>query len=356
MKFKITFKKPKKTNIFIYSSGDVNNDSYLINFLKKKKYFVYKGLNEINIFNFLYTIKNSGFKNFKNKYFENILKFVNPKLAITSNDLILQFYYIKKINKKIKCIVIQNGGRTNKDLMHLKGLNVDYFFTFGKYYSKKISRFIKSKFIEIGSFRNNFYKKSFVKNRSLVFVSVLKEAHDQISPGEKKILEFLNLFCRQNNVKLCIFGRRPYNSKLKKMYLKYLKNIDFEFLNNQKPYISFYELYRKYNYFIFEQSTAASESTALGKKTLVFNYKNLDKKWYKKYGLFNNFPVDNKNSHAGEFWTYQCNLNQFISKLNNVIKMSNMKWNRISKKLINNSMIYDKNNSILKKMVSELLK
>ncbi len=356
VKFKITFKKPKKTNFFIYSTGDDNNDSYLINFLKNKKFFIYRGFKEVNFFNFLYTIKNSGLKNFKEKYFENILKFTKPKLAITSNDLIMQFYSIKKIDKRIKLIVIQNGGRFEKDLIKLRGFSVDYFFTFGKYHTKQISRFVKAKFVEIGSFRNNFYKNSFVKNKSLVFVSVLKESHGQMSPGEKKILEFLNLFCDQNNFKLCIFGRKPYNNKLKKIYLKYLKNINFEFLDNQKSYISFYELYKKYNYFIFERSTAAYESTALGKKTLVFNYKNLDKKWYKKFDLIDNFPFDNKNARDGEFWTHRCDLSQFVFKLNNVIQMDNMKWNRISKKLINNTMIYDKNNSKLKKILNKLSK
>ena len=60
----------------------------------------------------------------------------------------------------------------HKNLIYNKDFKVDYFFTFNHSISKIYSKYIKAKFIEIGSYRNNqnlIRKKT--KNNKVLFIS-----------------------------------------------------------------------------------------------------------------------------------------------------------------------------------------
>ena len=91
---------------------------------------------------------------------------------IDNNENILK---IKNFHKNIKVAVVQNGTRyLNNDISNFKSkkkFSVDYYFTFNKYYSQLLSKFIDAKFISIGSLENNKFKISKKKNRSILFIS-----------------------------------------------------------------------------------------------------------------------------------------------------------------------------------------
>ena len=352
MKYKIYFRKPKKTKILVYYSYE-ENDIYLKKILKNN-FYIYKGKYELNLFTLFFTIFKNGIFNIKKNYFINQIKFLNPKIAVTLNDLNKKFYEIKNIDKKIKLISIQSSQRFEPQYYPLKNSKADFYLSCGKYFSNLASKYINAKFIEIGSFRNNFFKSNLSKKKSLVFISVFKLNHKKISPGEVRILRYLERFCLKYNFKLNIFGRLKYNSNLKKKYKSIISKVECKFIDNNKVFHSFYNLYKDFDIFIFERSTSAYETTALGKKTLVFNFYNTDKAWYSKHGMTENFPMD-KSKAEGPFWSHDCSYEEFENKMFKVINMNIKSWKKISNSIIKNTMIYDYKNKKLKKILSNLL-
>ena len=103
---------------------------------------------------------------------------------IDNNENILK---IKNFHKNIKVAVVQNGTRyLNNDISNFKSkkkFSVDYYFTFNKYYSQLLSKFIDAKFISIGSLENNKFK-FLKKNRSILLFLILTR---QITYIHKKI-------------------------------------------------------------------------------------------------------------------------------------------------------------------------
>lgn len=352
MKYKISFRKPQKKKILIYYS-DEENDIYLKKILKKK-YHVYRGKYDVNLYIIFLTLLKSGLISFKKNYFINQIKLLSPKIVITLNDLNKKFYEIKNIDRKIKLISIQNGLRFHSHYSSFKKkIEVDYYLTFGKYFSKMISKYANAKFIEIGSFRNNSYKDNFVKKNSLLFISILKEQGKiEIPPGEVKILKYLERFCFKHNYKLNIFGRNKYDERKKILYRSILKKIEYNLIDHKKLYHSFYELYKKFGIFIIERSTTAYESPAFGKKTLILNFYNVNKKWYTKRNMIDNYPIDNS-LHEGPFWSHDCSYEEFENKILKITNMSQKSWVKQSYPLIKNCMIYDKDNSKLKKFLNK---
>ena len=353
MKYIIQFNKPKKINTLIYYSFE-ENDQYLEKILKTN-YYLYKGKYEINIYTIVFTLLNSGFKKFKQNYFYNFIKFLNPKIAITFNDLNKKFYELKDIDKKIKLISIQNALRFQEHYKNWKKEKADFFFSFSREDTKFISKFIDAKFEEIGSFRNNFFKNTGLEKKSIIFISVYKPNHGKISPGEKKLLKYLEKFCMKYNYELNIFGRQKYDNKTIREYKSVIKSVNCKFINNDIPYYSIYKLYDLFDLFIFERSTAAYETIAAGKKTLVFNFYNEDKKWYQSHNMTDNFPHTDSNPTEGPFWSHECEYNQFESKILNIINMKQENWDKISKPFISKIMEYDYQNIKFKKILNQLV-
>ena len=351
----LTFKKPSTKKILIFPSGSEINDNYLIKIFKKKNCEIYHGKKKVNFHIALDTILKFGFKNFSENYFKNYISITEPQYAATLNDLDKKFYKIKRINPKIILLSFQNGTRLPHQYKNLKGEKVDYYFTFGRYYSNLAKKSIKGKFIEIGSFRNNFFKNTKLEKKSIIFVSVYKPNHGKISPGERKLLKYLEKFCMKYNYELNIFGRQKYDYKTIGEYKNLIKGVNCKFINNDLPYYSIYKLYDLFDLFIFERSTAAYETIAAGKKTLVFNFYNEDKKWYQSHNMTDNFPHTDLNPTEGPFWSHECEYSQFESKTLNIINMKQENWDKISKPFISKIMDYNYQNKKFKKIFNQLV-
>ena len=162
----LTFKKPNTKKILIFPSGSEMNDSYLIKIFKKK--IVNLHGKKLNFFIALDTILKFGFKNFSENYFKKYISITKPQYAATLNDLDKKFYQIKRINPKIILLSFQRGIRFPHHYKNLKGEIVDYYFTFGKYYSNLIKKSIKGKFIEIGSVKTTFNYS--VNNKKFIYI------------------------------------------------------------------------------------------------------------------------------------------------------------------------------------------
>ena len=86
-----------------------------------------------------------------------------PKIVITFVDNDLGFYRLKKLQKNIIFVAVQNGTRfVTGDLLSTLSKNekiykTDYYFIFNDSYGKQVGKYIKSNFITIGSLKNNIY-------------------------------------------------------------------------------------------------------------------------------------------------------------------------------------------------------
>ena len=107
--------------------------------------------------------------------FWDVVEEVKPKIIVTSNDIDITFYNIKNFLKEdIKTISIQRCARESKEFKNFnnykKKLIADYVLLFSMNRKKFYRKYIKAKYLEIGSFRNNFYKKKNKTNKKLILL------------------------------------------------------------------------------------------------------------------------------------------------------------------------------------------
>lgn len=98
-------------------------------------------------------------RHFTLNYYIEAIDYFKCEVVLSMIDNNISVLEIKNHLKNIKVIVVQNGTRFLKnDILSLKikkKFQVDYYFTFNKYYSKLLSKIVKAKFISLGSIENN---------------------------------------------------------------------------------------------------------------------------------------------------------------------------------------------------------
>ena len=92
----------------------------------------------------------------------------------------------------------------------LKIFKINYMFVFNKYYAQKYNSFIKGKPIIIGSFKNNFHKKSnFSKKKEICLISSYRHFKD-----EQKIYASETSIVGSIGVRLDSYDVRSFFNKL----------------------------------------------------------------------------------------------------------------------------------------------
>ena len=357
---KFEFKFPKKSKIVLIGitnkkiASDIVNKDFIIINLDKFNFFVL-----IKLF-FLNGIK---INDFRLNYLEHYLKFIGANILICSEDNNPLYWRIKEKLPELKVLIIQNGWRMKKfDIFESRIIKrdeykVDYFFTFNSSISKLYSKFIKAKFIEIGSIENNFYNiNNEIKKQGILYLSEYFETNRYkeklYTPKKLKwfnteiiLLPFLKSFCSKNNISLNILPRIGSKNEFN-FFEKILgKNSDWNYL---KKISNSYKFVDEAKVIIFSATTLGYESLARKKKVLGFCCKLLSDP-SRNFG----WPMYYKKKE-GFFWINYIHLNRFQKKLNNLIKMNNYEWLRKSKKYQKNLMVYDKNNFKLKKIIESL--
>ena len=356
-KAKFIFKAPKKSKLIFF---DYNLNSQFKFFYKKKFEIIYIRFEEINLVILINTIAKSGLRNFAINYVLNYINYVSPKIILTFNDLSPAFYMIKKyLNEKIKTISIQQSFRNNNDfnqfVLKKSFYKVDYLLTYSKYFNKYYSKkLIANKIIEIGSFLNNLYKKKIKKKqkKEILFISQYKNLSNDISyfNQEKKILKYLLKYSKDKKINFNINIRLQTNlhnnlkENLRLSKKIYLNN--FQFINQKNIFISSnnvsnfdikgistYDYIDRYENILIIDTSMGLEALTRGSKVIAFP---LNKNFGSKKDFFISKKLDYKS---------------FKNKLNLIIFMKKKSFfNKIknSKLIIN----YDKNNKIMKKIIS----
>ncbi len=279
----------------------------------------------INNFSYIFDLNRLKFE-----YILLYIKLVDPKLVITYCDNDPQFYKLKKFFYHIKFISVQNGYRFYKsDLFstlkkkEIKNLSCDYIFCFNEFIAKFYEKFINCKTVVIGSVKNNSVSKSnFNKDRHCLFVSSYGVSKLKI---EKKILNIINNFCKENSLQLKILSRRGEEEE-KKFYLNI--NPKLEVIEQSNDYKTSYKLIDKALLVVSLNNTLGYESISRNNKTIFLNLndREINCSSYIKYA----WPMKFKDK--GPFWTNNFNENQIKEILEDILKMKNSEWNEISKK------------------------
>lgn len=354
---KFIFQSPKKANILLYDQGVRFNNLFMKSFKNRKFEIFYKRFEKINLYVLILTLLKSGYKNLKQNYLKNYIKIVNPKLVVTSNDVDILFYTIKKLVKKIKTIAVQRSFREINEFNLFKSKKkneycADYVFLFSSNQKKIFKRFISSKFIEIGSFANNFYKKKKNTKKQILLISQFIQDFENKKQfyHEKKILKFLINYCNKKNLKLKILLKNlsSYNYKDKKdyksakIYKKYFDFVDKDSIICQSNSKTNYNFLDENILVIFMDSALGLECISRGNKTLRIPLSKI------KRGHID--PLLGKIKYDIHLLD---NYLKFEKKLNFIRDYDqNLYFKKFNSKDL---LYYDQNNKILKKMLKRLI-
>jgi len=242
-----------------------------------------------------------------------------------------------------------------ENLKKNKDYQCDFFFTFNQSIAKLYSKFIKAKFIVLGSFNNNNIEiKNFSNNRSICFISEYIGCHtdknfkslgvnfDQYYKPEFLLLPFLKKYCLKNKYNLLIYPRTISKNEYL-FYKEILGDCDWKFVDKEKTCA--YKEIDKSSICISNSSTLGYEALARGKKVAFFSCR-------KTRGASASFGWPKYHQKKeGFFWINYLSLKKFEKKLDNIKNMSKYEWKSKSAKYKSNLMCYNNNNSILKQIL-----
>lgn len=364
LKSQFLFNKPIEKKYLIIDS---RNKNLLFRYIDKNDSNVLHTRGEcINLYVLFYSLFSFGLRDFHFSYIKSYIKLSNPEYCITLNHPKVYFYKIKNIYKNITTIVFQNGHTfifNNKFIEALKTeskknkLSADYILTTNKFFTENLfKKYIKSKYIEVGSFKNNFYYKKIKnkKRKSIAFISQWRPPeymHTAKNPvytfynTATKILPKLQNFTNKNNLKLEIFGSE-WDPREIIFYNKILGNKNWVFQKrNTKNYS--YQNTDKVEFVVFVDSSLGFESLARGNKTISFYFQTK----FNNSNRFKNFGF-NFLKNKGKFWTDENSDQEFNRLINYVKKIEIDQWKKENFSIINKIMQYDQNNLKFKKLLS----
>ena len=347
--FKLRFDLPSKKKIIQYDELHslvlkkiIKRDFNIIPTRKKDIYF-WIFLKQILYFDFTFKT-----------YIINYIKFTQAKILITQIDNDIVFYKLKNCIKDVYFISIQNGNRMQQytSMFHYYGYNkrqklkCDHVFVFNKYYINKYQNLINSKFHVLGNFKNNMIKINKTKFKgSFLYIS---HYHKVLAYRDTiiKSLNLIDLYFLKIDKKINILLRSK-NSKDQKKEINYYKKIFKSacLFHKCTSWDKSYNILDKYENIIFSDSHLGYEAISRKKKIAVL-------------------PLNKKDRFA---WPapFKQNYNFFCAKeltyletervLNNVFNCKESDWNKKYYTDIKDLAYFDKNNSKLKKVISELL-
>ena len=369
-KSKYSFLLPTKKKMIIYDEHSLNafenlfdpNDFYV---LQVRQYIIYPKILIKSIFK--YHLKWNIYN-----YTIEIIRYINPKLIITTNDNDIFFWKIKKIlNNDIKTIFLQNGYRSysldifeilDSNKFNKNDLSVDYFFTFNKSIKKKYLEYLNGQGIVLGSFKNNRKLINKVKKNQndLLFISEFASpkyfkppcGHKKYWKPENFYLPIIKKFVLENNLNLKILGKKYVRLDLREeekiFFEKILGKENWEYVETNHSY-ECYEKIDQAKLVIFISSTLGYESISRGTPTAalcareIFEGQNdLKFAWPHKF-LKENY-----------FSTNQLDEKKTLKILKTLNSVKKEEWIDYTKNLNFFFMHYDKNNSSFFKVLDKL--
>jgi surface carbohydrate biosynthesis protein len=353
-KKKIKF--PKKSAILIY---DINKFDKILNLIEKKNFEILNIRNEINLIVLLICLIKLKFK--KIDYIEEYIKLVDPKIVFSLTDNDTAFYEIKKrYRKELITVAIQSGWRTiSNDLFeqlqnykNKSNLSSDWILTFNETIAIEYKKYISTKTLAIGNIANNENSKDFSNKKlkdTILLISQWVEGNSKDNKILMLLFGFLKNYADKKNKKLGILLRKDNSNE--KFFFKSDPGENFHFINRNNLNNSYYWIDR-YETTVTIDSTLGYESLSRGNKTIFFNIRsNYNENKGYSFGWPNIF------SKKGIIWTDENDINYFEKILNNTFQISDENFKaQIEKNKLNNLMLYDKDNLLLKNFLKKIFK
>ena len=357
--------KPLRNKLVILDS--ISEDLFKVQ-LKKFKFDTLdlrlKKINLYVLFALLLKLKKINIFNYTIEY----LDISKPKIVLTLNHNLVLFYKLKSYFPQTKFLSIQNGilSKPSLDLLKKnKDMQADYFMTFGKKVSQEYKKFFNSKYIELGSLRNNFIKKKKINKlrKSILFISSGFEGREnkkyhtianvniisQKNFFEKEaiILKNIHQYCQVNNYKLEIlekFWRK--DDREYKYYKTILNNKKFVYHRKNKQKSDAYETSDNVLATFSTFSALGLELIARGNRVGICNYrKSLNEALDTFYPLLMN--------KKGKFWTNYYNYNEIKRVLDFIINAEQIMWRNQVSKIKTNLMSFNPKNTKLIKIIQK---
>ena len=331
-------------------------------------------------------------ESFADSYLREIISSSKAKIII-DHDMNGKGFRAKKYFPSKKVIIYQfcDHPIRFKDVLkkaiianhNLDELKCDYYLCKSKNYEKMLE-FVKGKFIEVGSVKNNEIQlsRNEKKEYDIMFVSIFRAVDtfygrysvNSMMPQEANaafIMKILSKYCSHQNKKITVAlssNRKDKQQKHKyiiqhhkkiehlthlvdkviddqdekKFFSNFAKNIIFEKIDS-------YHLASKSKLIVTTGSTLGLELLSRGMKVLFLD------SFPQFYDSGPPAPICNYTQEMeGPFWYCGTNKDAIIEKIEKLSKMSNEEWtNTINQSLV--KIKYDDNNLILKKLVKTTL-
>ncbi len=328
--YNFSFRKLNKTDVLFFDDFEINlNKKVKTLYFHKLKKIIFLRYLILAIIFFLKSLLFFKIINIKKIYFENMIKEVNPKIAVGS-DFGEKIFLFKKIFPQKTSIAFQYSfvfRERKKDYINmLKNKEADYFFVFNKN-MKQLVNFIfkkkKTKVLISGSIRNNSKKLKKAHKKNILYISEFRSENKKEIKRNAKILRntkknnlenhiYLKLISnyykkRNQKIFLALASNRKdkmNQTNLKKQEIEYFSKINNNLVFSNKHS---YDLAKNAKIIFSNLSNLGLELESMGEKVLFYqigkikiNQENFEKivKKIKKTNLKNEYKIfyDNNNS------------------------------------------------------------
>tara|TARA_B110000483_G_scaffold120068_1_gene144992 strand:- start:672 stop:1784 length:1113 start_codon:yes stop_codon:yes gene_type:complete len=347
-KIRKIFSLPVKKDIIIYQN--INSHIFKTYFFKDDVTILDKNIN-LNIPVLIISFLKCAILKSWVPYYQTFIKLSKAKCVITFLYNDPDFYFLKKNNDEVY-ISIQNGiliGDQSWIKIDCKYI-VDYNLCFGSHEKKQLEQLIESKFISIGSFKNNLYSinPKVKKNNYITFISQFKpnRAIKNFFEVENEIIPFLDKFCNENDYMLRICGASIDYADEENFFYSNLIKSNYIFLPRINDRSS-YQYIDESEINISIDSTLGLESLARGHKTGFFMVRE------KKLNLLNwsiNFTTDSS-IKSGLFWCFNDHVEEYERILSYLTGIDSKTWKKQNSELISKIIVHNYNNSILRNIL-----
>jgi len=288
---------PGKKPLLIY---DRLGERHLSNYFNSKSYEVLDVRKEsLNIAILLISLIKYFFnkRSISQSYCVEYIKYVQPRVVITTIDNNINFWTYKEIFRNIKFVFIQNGTRgvigdvfdllINNNDHKQKKYFVDCMFVFGQTSERLYREYLDGEIYRIGSFINNMDHPIEDCSRDVTYVLQFKTIGKdkayryKTATGKKitwddcykyniKIIKYLRNYCVDNKLSFSILGRSKLLSEQieeEKYISKIIPKDSYEYIPSIQKYTSYEELLRS-KIIVVMESTLGYEMLARRKRVV----------------------------------------------------------------------------------------
>lgn len=366
---KWTWKYPKKIFLLVF---DENYSENYLKYIDQSQFeILYTRGEVINVPILIRSLIKTFPKKILYNYFEEYIKYSDPKIIISGVDNNTYFWGLKNVFKEKTFVMIQSSKRAGvrndlfdsliKNKVPENFYSVDYFFVWGNFIKEEYKKYIKANYIVSGSFINNGMNINPQKNNNIGFISQASIYNygdkdniffaKRMLDSTEVLINHLKKYTKDKNYKIKIFLYNKIGEKNfifeSNFYKERLDGLDYEICHKINKNDNYKEL-ENTKIIIGLTSSILYESLARKNKVAFFNYFAESKIEGYSFGWPNKFPKE------GMFWTESTSYSAFRKIFNNLINYNESEWLNLVNKYIPDVIDYDEGNQKFKNLMQKI--